>query len=76
MDMSLTYALVFNDLVPQAIQVADKFHVMKYVYDALGEVRKRIVGELQSGLSKGKHRSEEDRNCLSESKSYVVYRTP
>jgi hypothetical protein len=31
-DMSPTYALVFNDLVPQAVQVVDKFHVMKYAY--------------------------------------------
>jgi transposase len=46
MDMSLTYALVFNNLVPWAVQVADKFHVMKYVYGAVGEVRKRIIKEL------------------------------
>lgn len=64
MDMSPTYALVLNDLVPRAVQTVDKFHVMKYVYEALGEVRKRIVGELQSSLSKGKHRSEEDRKLL------------
>ena len=64
MDMSPTYALVFNDLVPRAIQVADKFHVMKYVYEAVGEVRKRIVRNLQSSLSKGKIRSEEDRKLL------------
>jgi transposase len=49
MDMSPTYALVFNDLVPRAVQTVDKFHVMKYVYDVLGAVRKRIVVELQSG---------------------------
>jgi transposase len=61
MDMSSTYALVFNNLVPRAIQVVDKFHVMKYVYEAVGEVRKRIVGELQSTLSKGKRHSEKDR---------------
>jgi transposase len=64
MDMSPTYALVFNDLVPRVVQTADKFHVMKYVYEDLGAVRKRIVGELQNGLSKGKHRSEEDRKLL------------
>jgi transposase len=64
MDMSPTYALVFNDLVPRAIQVADKFHVMKYVYEAVGEVRKRIVRDLQGSLSKGKIRSEEDQKRL------------
>jgi hypothetical protein len=34
---------------------------MKYVYEALGEVRKRIVMDSQSYLSRGKRRSEEDR---------------
>jgi transposase len=29
MDMSPTYALVFNSLVPRAVQVADRFHVME-----------------------------------------------
>ncbi|MDR0726098.1 MAG: transposase [Prevotellaceae bacterium] len=29
MDMSPTYAMVFNDLVPKATHVIDKFHVMK-----------------------------------------------
>jgi transposase len=64
MDMSPTYALVFNNLVPQAVQVADKFHVMKYVYEAVGEVRKRIVKELQNSLTKGKGRTEEDQKLL------------
>jgi len=31
MDMSATYALVMNNLIPCATQVIDKFHVMKYV---------------------------------------------
>jgi transposase len=66
MDMSPTYSLVFNELVPRSIQVADKFHVMKYVYEAVGEVRKRILREMQSCLSKGKRRSEEDRKLLAQ----------
>ena len=64
MDMSPTYALVFNDLVPRAKQTVDKFHVMSYVYDAVGEVRKRIVKNLRDALSPGKHRTEEDRRLL------------
>jgi transposase len=64
MDIRPTYALVFNVLVPRALQVVDKFHVMKYVYESVGEVRKRIVRELQSSLSKGKRRSEEERKLL------------
>jgi transposase len=66
MDMSPTYALVFNDLVPRALQVVDKFHVMKYVYEALGDVRKRIVKELTEQLSKEKKRTEEDKKILYE----------
>jgi transposase len=66
MDMSPTYALVFNDLVPRALQVVDKFHVMKYVYEALGDVRKRIVKELTEQLSKEKKRTEEDKKILRE----------
>ena len=64
MDMSPTYALVFNNLVPRAVQTVDKFHVMKYVYEAVGEVRRQIVGDLQNSLSKGKLRTEEDRKLL------------
>jgi transposase len=66
MYMSPTYALVFNDLVPRAVQVADKFHVMKYVYEAVGEVRKRIVKELQNSLTKGKRRTAKDRKLLAQ----------
>jgi transposase len=64
MDMSPAYAHVFNDLVPRAVQVAGKFHVMKYAYEVVGEVRKRLVRELQSSLSQGKRRSEEGRKLL------------
>jgi hypothetical protein len=35
-----------------------KSSVMKYVYEAVGELRKRIVRELQSSLSKGKRQNE------------------
>jgi transposase len=57
MDMSSTYALVFNNLVPRAVQVIDKFHVIKYVYQSVCDVRLRIVKELQKQLSKGKKRN-------------------
>jgi len=66
MDMSATYALVCNNLIPRAAQVIDKFHVMKYVYDAVGQVRIRIKKELTSTLTKGKKRTEEDNQKLSE----------
>jgi transposase len=66
MDMSPTYALVCNNLIPFATQVIDKFHVMKYVYDAVCEVRIRIKKELTAMLTKGKKRTQEDREILSE----------
>jgi len=66
MDMSQTYALVCNNLIPHTTQVIDKFHVMKYVYDAVCEVRIRIKKELTSTLTKGKKRTQEDREILSE----------
>jgi len=66
MDMSSTYALVFNDLIPRAVQVIDKFHVIKYVYQCVCDVRSRIVKELQQQLSKGKKRSEEDKKLLAQ----------
>ena len=66
MDMSPTYALVCNNLIPRATQVIDKFHVMKYVYEAVSEVRLRIKKELIGTLTKGKKKTEEDKQKLSE----------
>lgn len=69
MDMSPTYALVCNNLIPRATQIVDKFHVMKYVYDAVSEVRIKIKKELTATLTKGKKRTEEDKQKLSELES-------
>ncbi|MDR0205800.1 MAG: transposase [Bacteroidales bacterium] len=66
MDMSPTYALVCNNLIPRATQVIDKFHVMKYVYDAVGNARIRINKELTATLTKGKKKTEQDKETLSE----------
>jgi len=66
MDMSPTYALVFSNLCPDARQIIDKFHVMQYVYDAVSEVRIRIKKTLTEKLTKGKKRTAEDRQILSE----------
>ena len=66
MDMSSTYALVCNDLIPRATQVIDKFHVIKYVYQGLCDARSRTVKELQQQLSKGRKRSEEDKKLLAQ----------
>jgi transposase len=66
MDMSPTYSLVADNLMPRAMQVIDKFHVMKYVYDAVKDVRRRIRKELTATLTKGKKKTEEDKQKLSE----------
>jgi transposase len=75
MDMSSTYALVFNDLVPRATQVIDKFHVMKYAYEAVCSVRSRTVKELQQQLSKGNEQTKTI-YCYRKLNFYGAYRTP
>jgi transposase len=65
-DMSSTYALVCNNLIPYAMRIIDKFHVMKYVYEAISEVRIRIKKELTTTLTKGRKKTEEDKKTLSE----------
>lgn len=64
MDMSATYALVFNNLIPRAVQVIDKYHSIKYVYDALGDVRRQAVKDLQKQLTKGTKRNGNDKLIL------------
>lgn len=66
MDMSSTYAMVCNDLIPCAMRIIDKFHVMKYVYEAISETRIRIKKELTLTLTKGREKTEEDKKTLSE----------
>jgi transposase len=66
MDMSPTYALVFNNLIPRVTQVIDKFHVMKYVYEAVGNVRIKINKDLVKTLTKGRKKTKEDKEKLSE----------
>ena len=66
MDMSPTYSLVADNLMPLATQVVDKFHVMKYLYDAVKDVRRRIGKELTNSLTKGKKKTEEDKQKLYE----------
>ena len=66
MDMSPAYALVCNNLIPRAVQVIDKFHVMKYVYNCVSEVRIKIGKELTSTLTKGKKKTDGDKKTLSE----------
>jgi transposase len=65
MDMSPTYALVAKNLLPNAAQVIDKFHVMKYVYDAVSDVRNKTRKEIVASLTPGKQKTQEDKEKLS-----------
>ena len=66
MDMSVTYASVCHNFMPFAIQVIDKFHVMRYVYDAVSQVRINLKKELTEKLSQGKKKTQEDKQTLFE----------
>jgi hypothetical protein len=52
--------------LPSATQVIDKFHVIKYVYDAVKDVRNKARKDLSSTLTKGKKKTEQDKQTLSE----------
>ena len=63
-DMSACYINVCSEELPRAKIVIDKFHVMQYVYDAVLDVRTRIKKELSGQLSKGKEKTEQDKEIL------------
>ena len=42
MDLAQAYHKFFSELYPNAIRVADRFHVNRYMTDALQDVRKRV----------------------------------
>ena len=65
-DMDATYLNLCNEQLPCAKIVIDKFHVMRYVYDAVLDVRTKIKKELAEGLSKGKKKTEKDKEILCE----------
>jgi transposase len=65
-DMAAGYLNVCSQELPRAKVVIDKFHVMQYVYDAVLGVRTRIKKELSSQLTKGKEKTEQDKEILRE----------
>jgi len=42
LDMSRTYAAVFSVVTPKAVQVIDRFHVMRHAIAAVDETRRRV----------------------------------
>ena len=65
-DMSPTYLKLCREKFPKAETVIDKFHVMQYLYDAVLDVRSRIKKKLAEGLSKGKKKTDKDKEILRE----------
>ena len=45
LDLSGPYRLVFNTMVPDAVQVADPFHLVKLANQKLDEVRRRVQND-------------------------------
>ncbi|WHI59802.1 ISL3 family transposase [Mammaliicoccus lentus] len=52
MDLSYTYHKFVKESFPQAIRIADRFHVNRYVTDAMHEVRKEVQKNLSTHARK------------------------
>jgi transposase len=52
-DMSATYLRLYEEQIPNFQIVIGKFHVLKYVYEAILEIHINIKKELAEALSKG-----------------------
>jgi transposase len=63
-DMDASYLKVCFEQLPDAKVVIDKFHVIRYAYEAVLEVRTNLKNELSSQLSKGKQKTETDKEIL------------
>jgi len=64
-DMAPSYLKFCSEVIPQSKISIDKFHVMQYVYDAVGDVRNRIRKSVLLQMPKGK-RKPEDEGLLSD----------
>ena len=53
-DMSPSYLKLCREYLPKSQIVIDKFHVIKYVYDAVQSVRNRIKKQVEKSLPKRK----------------------
>jgi len=65
-DMSPSYLKFIRSAFSQSTIVIDKFHVVKYVLDAVQNVRIRIKNQIMENLPKGKRRTQRDQQLLSE----------
>lgn len=74
-DMAYGYEWLIRELFPCAIQIADKFHVIKHALDALQDVRVRYRQKLLTKRRKAyeKHKREErkrEQECKEKNRTY------
>jgi transposase len=74
-DMAPSYLNFCKTILPSALIIIDKFHVLKYVYDAVQQVRMEIRKEIFEQMPKGK-RQKKDEGLLSELELLKKSRTP
>lgn len=65
-DMAASYLKLGTTIFPNATTVIDKFHVIRYIYDSVQDVRKNISKELRLSLSGGKRKTLIDNQLLSD----------
>jgi transposase len=65
-DMSASYLNFIQSTFRQSTIVIDKFHVIKYVLDAVQSIRIRIKNQIMGSLPKGSRRSGKSEQSLSE----------
>ena len=59
-DMAPSYLKFIRENLPQSAIIVDKFHVMKYVYDAVQQVRMEVRKNIFEQLPKGQRRRSDD----------------
>lgn len=59
-DMAPSYLKFIRENLPQATIIVDKFHVMKYVYDAVQQVRMEVRKEIFEQMPKGERRRKDE----------------
>ena len=59
-DMAPSYLKFIRENLPQSVIIVDKFHVMKYVYDAVQQVRMEVRRIIFEQMPKGERRRKDD----------------
>jgi transposase len=59
-DMAPSYLKFIRENIPQSTIVVDKFHVMKYVYDAVQQVRMEVRRSIFEQMPKGQRRKQDE----------------